>query len=202
MSPRVAEHLIALVGYSLRRTAIGDSKTLWCERPVSDLMPSLVSTFLPGFGDLPWLRTPALNAPSIHSVSPRRAESLAGRSRRRFSTRGRRSVYQGLSPSRSLALSKSRIGSSTVLSAANIHVIARARVLISAGNRPAWRSEIWRTIAPLSNRQRSPSSSALWASLIGDLKWPARIRFVFDLTVTQTRPRGSTPRRFRTAPSE
>ncbi len=53
---------------------------------------------------------------------------------------------------------RSMIGGSTVLSAANIHVIARARALASSGSRPAWRSAIWNTIAPDSNRARSPSS--------------------------------------------
>src|SRR6266446_1122338 len=72
--------------------------------------------------------------------------------------RGTRSLLQCLSPSRSLAVASSRIGGSTVLSAANIHVIARARALASSGSRPAWRSAIWKTIAPVSNRARSPSS--------------------------------------------
>src|SRR4029079_14983060 len=70
------------------------------------------------------------------------------RLRTRSSTRGMRCADQGLSPSRSLAVASSRIGGSTVLSAANIHVIARARALASSGSRPAWRSAIWNTIAP------------------------------------------------------
>jgi hypothetical protein len=39
-----------------------------------------------------------------------------------------------------LAVTSSRIGGSTVLTAANIQVIARARALASPGNKPAWRS--------------------------------------------------------------
>ena len=35
---------------------------------------------------------------------------------------------------------------------------ARARALASCGSRPAWRSAIWKTIDPVSNRVRSPSS--------------------------------------------
>src|SRR6478752_7417408 len=81
------------------------------------------------------IRSPALNAPSSQSALPRRAESCFNRSRTRSSTRGRRSLLQGLSPSRSLALASSRIAGSTVLSAANIHVIARARASASAGSR-------------------------------------------------------------------
>ena len=45
-----------------------------------------------------------------------------------------------------------------VLSAANIHATARARALASSGSRPGWRSAMWKTIAPDSNRARSPSS--------------------------------------------
>ena len=37
-------------------------------------------------------------------------------------------------------------------------VIARARASASSGSRPAWRSAIWKTIDPVSNRARSPSS--------------------------------------------
>ena len=51
----------------------------------------------------------------------------------RSSTSGRRSARQGLSPSSSFAVTRSRIGGSTVLTAANIHVIARARALVSVG---------------------------------------------------------------------
>ena len=47
-------------------------------------------------------------------------------------------MLQGLSPSSSLAFASSRIGGSTVFSAANIQVIARARALASSGSRPAW----------------------------------------------------------------
>jgi hypothetical protein len=104
------------------------------------------------------IRSPALNPPSSQSALPRRAESCFNRSRTRSSTRGRRSLLQGLSPSRSLAVASSRIAGSTVLSAANIHVIARARASASSGSRPAWRSAIWKTIDPVSNRARSPSS--------------------------------------------
>src|ERR1700704_3676037 len=93
-------------------------------------------------------RSPALNAPSSQSAAPRRTESWFSRPRTRSSTSGRRSLLQGLSPSRSLAVPSSRIGGSTVLSAVNIHVIARARPLVSSGSRPAWRSAIWNTIAP------------------------------------------------------
>src|SRR6202035_4646221 len=50
------------------------------------------------------IRSPALNAPSSQSASPRRAESCFNRSRTRSSTRGRRSLLQGLSRSRSLAV--------------------------------------------------------------------------------------------------
>src|SRR6185436_6284856 len=50
--------------------------------------------------------------------------------RTRSSTRGRRALLQGLSLSRSLAFASSRIGGSTVLSAANIHVIAQARMAL------------------------------------------------------------------------
>src|SRR5690242_17093485 len=74
------------------------------------------------------IRSPALNAPSSQSALPRRTDSWPSRLRTRSSTRGRRSLLQGLSPSRSLAVASSRIAGSTVLSAANIHVIARARI--------------------------------------------------------------------------
>jgi hypothetical protein len=43
---------------------------------------------------------------------------------------GRRCAYQALSPSRNLVVMRSRIGGSTVLSAANIYVIARARGIL------------------------------------------------------------------------
>ena len=42
-------------------------------------------------------RSPALNAPSSQSASPRRTESWFSRARTRSSTRGRRSACQGLS---------------------------------------------------------------------------------------------------------
>ena len=54
----------------------------------------------------------------------------------RSSSSGRRSAYQGLSRSTSVAIARSTIGGSTVLSAANIHAIARARALASSGSRP------------------------------------------------------------------
>src|SRR5437660_3245225 len=101
------------------------------------------------------IRSPALNAPSSQSASPKRTESCFSRSQTRSFTRGRRSLLQGLSPSRILAVTSSRIGGSTVLSAANIHVIARDLALAPSGSRPAWRSAIWNTIAPVSNRARS-----------------------------------------------
>lgn len=44
-----------------------------------------------------------------------------------------------------------------MLSAANIQVVARARALASSGNSPAWCSAMWKAIAPVSNRARSPS---------------------------------------------
>src|SRR5262245_45115470 len=72
-------------------------------------------------------RSPALNLPSSQSAPPRRADSCFNRARRRSATKGRRSGVQGLSPSKSLALASSRMAGSTVLTAANIHVIARAR---------------------------------------------------------------------------
>src|SRR5881227_3391832 len=56
------------------------------------------------------MRSPALNAPSSQSASPRRAESWTSRSRMRSLTRGRRSSAQGLSPSANLAVTSSRIG--------------------------------------------------------------------------------------------
>src|SRR5262249_13819202 len=56
---------------------------------------------------------------------PRRAESCFSRLRTRSSTRGKRSPFQGLSSSSNLAVANSRIGGSTVLTAANIYVIAR-----------------------------------------------------------------------------
>src|SRR5262249_49823565 len=71
------------------------------------------------------IKSPALNAPSSQSALPRRAESCFNRCRTRSSTKGRRSLFQGLSPSSSLAVPSSRVGGSTVLSARNIHVIAR-----------------------------------------------------------------------------
>ena len=37
-------------------------------------------------------------------------------------------------------------------------VTARARAFASPGSRPAWRSPMWNTIAPDSNKARSPSS--------------------------------------------
>ena len=40
----------------------------------------------------------------------------------------------------------------------NIHEIVRARAFASSGIRPAKRSAIWNTMAPDSNRGRSPSS--------------------------------------------
>jgi hypothetical protein len=83
------------------------------------------------------IRSPALNARSSQSASPRRAESWFSRPRTRSSTSGNRFSYQGLSPSSSLAFENSRTVGSTVLSAANIHVIARARALASSGSRPA-----------------------------------------------------------------
>src|SRR6267378_4846756 len=57
------------------------------------------------------VRSPALNPPSSQSALPRRAESCFNRSRTR--SRGGRSLFQGLSPSRSLAVASSRIGGST-----------------------------------------------------------------------------------------
>src|SRR6202007_1071902 len=71
-----------------------------------------------------------------------------------------RCSYQVLSPSRSLAVSRSRIGGSTVLSAANIHVIARARALASSGSRPAG-ARRYGTRSPLSRtgRDRLPHRS-------------------------------------------
>src|SRR6185437_4009906 len=104
------------------------------------------------------IRSPALNAPSSHSAPPSRTESCSSRWRIRSLTSGRRSPAQGLSPSRILTVTSSRIGGSTVLIAANIHAIARARAFASSGNNPACRSAIWNTIAPDSNRARSPSS--------------------------------------------
>src|SRR5437868_133927 len=74
------------------------------------------------------IRSPALNAPSSQSALPRRRDSWSSRSRMRSSTMGSRSARQGLSLSRSFTVTRSRIGGSTVLSAANIHVIARARI--------------------------------------------------------------------------
>lgn len=53
---------------------------------------------------------------------------------------------------------RSRIGGSTVLRAADIHVIARARALASPGSGPSWRSAVWSMTAPDSKRARSPSS--------------------------------------------
>src|SRR4026207_616718 len=73
-------------------------------------------------------RSPALNSPSSQSALPRRAESCCNRSRTRSSTRGRRSLLQGLSPSRSLAVASSRIAGSAVLSAGNIQWIPRGRI--------------------------------------------------------------------------
>ena len=82
------------------------------------------------------MRSPALKSPSSQSASPKRAESWTSRSRMRSLTSGRRSSAQGLSPSTNLTVTSSRIGGSTVLSAANIQVIARARALASSGNSP------------------------------------------------------------------
>ena len=53
--------------------------------------------------------------------------------------RGRRSSCRTLSRSTRLAIARSQIGGSTVLSAANIHAIARARAFASCGSNPAWR---------------------------------------------------------------
>src|SRR3954466_9941677 len=53
-------------------------------------------------------RSPALNAPLSQSASPKRAESCSNRARTRPSTSGRRSLLQGLSPSRSLAVASSK----------------------------------------------------------------------------------------------
>jgi hypothetical protein len=50
------------------------------------------------------------------------------------------------------------IAGSTVPTAANIQLIARARAAGSAGRRPAWRVATWSTIAPDSKRATSPSS--------------------------------------------
>ena len=58
--------------------------------------------------------SPALNAPSSQSASPRRRESWPSRLRTRSMTRGMRCADQGLSLSRSLAFANSRIGGSTV----------------------------------------------------------------------------------------
>jgi len=50
------------------------------------------------------------------------------------------------------------IGGSTVFTAANIQAITRARPFASSGSNPAWCSAIRKTIAPVSNSVRSPSS--------------------------------------------
>ena len=84
------------------------------------------------------IRSPALNSPSSHSASPSRRESSPSRTRTRSSIIGTRSACQGLSPSVNVVCSSSTIGGSTVLSAANIQVIARARAFASSGSRPAW----------------------------------------------------------------
>src|SRR5688572_32595741 len=57
----------------------------------------------------------------------------------RSSRIGRRSSCQLLSRSRIVAIERSTIGGSTVLSAANIQAIARARAFASSGSSPAWR---------------------------------------------------------------
>src|SRR5262249_1961324 len=59
------------------------------------------------------IRSPALNAPSSQSASPRRAESCFSRLRTRSSTKGMRSLFQDLSPSSSEAVASSRVGGST-----------------------------------------------------------------------------------------
>ena len=69
-----------------------------------------------------------------------------------------RAAYQLLSRSRITAIERSTIGGSTVLRAANIQANARARASASAGSRPACRSAMCSTMAPDSNRTRSPSS--------------------------------------------
>ena len=103
-------------------------------------------------------RSPALNWPSSHSASP----SHLDRSSRRFRTCSmiipRCSSRQLFSFSKYEAISCSMIGGSTVLSAANIQAIARARALGSGGRSPACRSARCRITAPDLKRVRSPSS--------------------------------------------
>ena len=85
------------------------------------------------------MRSPALKAPSSQSALPSRSESCPSRTRMRSRTSSSRSSAQLLSPSANFAVCRSRIGGSTVLRAANIHMIARALAFPSSGSRPAWR---------------------------------------------------------------
>ncbi len=98
-------------------------------RPADQTLSALISTDT-------IIRSPALNAPSSQQALPRRRESWPSRSRTRSMTSGMRSAAQGLSRSKIRAVVRSRIGGSTVLSAANIQVIARARTLTSSGSSP------------------------------------------------------------------
>ena len=91
-------------------------------------------------------------------VVAQRRDSSSSRSRSRFIRSAAASLAQLSLPSMILRDHLSQTTGSTVLSAANIHSIARARPAGSSGNRPGQLSAIWSTIAPDSNRT-SPSSS-------------------------------------------
>src|ERR1019366_7587914 len=102
-------------------------------RRASSILPAAVSRLRPGtvrhdpgLAASPWV---------WHTVEVERGGGRAPRWRLASTI-----ADQGLSPSRNLATPSSRIGGSTVLSAANIHVIARARALASSGSKPAYRS--------------------------------------------------------------
>ena len=86
------------------------------------------------------MRSPALNAPSSQSASPEPVGKFVQPHADAILDHRQALRCQGLSRSMSMAIERSTIGGSTVLSAANIHVIARARAFASSGSSPAWRS--------------------------------------------------------------
>jgi hypothetical protein len=94
-------------------------------------------------------RQPHEAARAERTVGPIGVAEAAGKLRRpvveAILDRRQALLILGLSPSTSLAVSRSRIGGLPMFSAANTHVIARAPAFASSGSRPAWRSAIWNT---------------------------------------------------------
>src|SRR5207253_3098229 len=96
----------------------------------------------------------------VSTASPPAARRSAPRARRqaRARTPGSRAAAQSSLPSMIRAMISSQTGGSMVLSAPNIHSIARALAVGSSGSRPGHFCAMCSTIAPDSNRT-SPSSS-------------------------------------------